>query len=113
MTQHMVSNAESAGQSIAVTTATCGDLCKFCLLPEGHTGPHEAQRPVGPTQSVKRLNGSYVQAQCSCGWTGVLRTIRTVEGWSIAERDAKEHGYCHENGLGWFDYSKGWVPAHV
>lgn len=25
---------------------TPGKLCKFCLLPDGHTEPHEVQRPA-------------------------------------------------------------------
>ena len=62
-----------------------------------------------PTCAVARISGSYVRPECSCGWRGVSYPIRTVEGWHIAERAAKDHLYAHEHGLGWFDYEKGWV----
>jgi hypothetical protein len=54
---------------------------------------------------------TYVSPKCSCGWTGVNYPTRTVEGQQLAERDAADHAYAHEHGLGWFDYLHGWVPG--
>jgi hypothetical protein len=51
----------------------------------------------------------YVQPRCECGWKGVARSLRgTIEVHDLAARDAKDHTYRHANGLGWFDYEKGW-----
>lgn len=63
------------------------------------------------TQTLHRgtASGGYVQPICSCGWHGVSRpTQRSIEVFALAERDAKDHGYRHDNGLGFFDYEKGW-----
>ena len=62
-----------------------------------------------PTAQVKRVNSSYVQATCTCGWNGQLVPIRTVEGWDIARRDVDQHNHAHDDGTGFFDFVKGWV----
>lgn len=36
-------------------------------------------------------SGDHVRGVCSCGWSGVLNPTRTVEGFTLAERDAREH----------------------
>lgn len=49
---------------------------------------------------------------CSCGWRGILyRRDASIEYRRLAERDAADHGWCHDNGKGWFDYFLGWVEG--
>ncbi|SKO14823.1 hypothetical protein [Mycobacteroides abscessus] len=71
---------------------------------------------VNPTRNADgTLTNAYVLPKCTCGWHGVMYSTRTVEGWTLAERDAADHEWSHDHGAGWFDYEKGWVnnPAHT
>jgi len=42
---------------------------------------------------------THVQASCTCGWVGVMYPTHTIEGYTLAERDATKHYDRHERGL--------------
>lgn len=47
-----------------------------------------------PAKSGNRDN-DYWQAKCpQCPWVGGFHSNRTIEGRTLAERDASEHSHC-------------------
>lgn len=56
-------------------------MCKFCLLPSGHTGPHQVQRPAGASSDIQtlrdaaRILGQHGQHAAATACTTVVSTL--------------------------------------
>lgn len=59
------------------------------------------------------LDHGYVWVRCVCGFTGEPHSVRTIEGYAMAERAAAQHVKAHRSGLGFFHYQDGWIYADV
>lgn len=53
------------------------------------------QSLVHPKRADGTPSPNYIIAECECGWRGVLTSLRTVEGRTLAQRDADDHNFKH------------------